>query len=94
LSIVLLTSCQGDSSADEPAAASRVQGVPVSADTSGLAQTTTIKGTKVQLGRRFQNAVAAHRNTDGSITIECHDNPQDVEAFMQRTAPTAKSEVR
>jgi hypothetical protein len=96
LAIAILSSCGNGSSttarSDEPATASATQPLALTTDTAGLAPTTTAQGTAVRLEGRFENAVIARRNADGSITTECHDNQQEAEAFMRSAA--AEPEVR
>jgi hypothetical protein len=98
LAIASLSSCWDDSPgtprSDEPAATS-TQRSGLTTDTAGLVPTTSAKGTTVHLAGRFENAVIAHRHADGSIATECHDTPQEAEAFMQGTsASSAPVEVK
>jgi len=91
LTLATLTSCRGnaDTPATDDPTARAAQSVTLSTDTAGLVQTTTTKGTTVQLDGRFQNAVVAHRAADGTITTECHDDQQAAESFMQGTSASA-----
>lgn len=107
---VVLASCGGDSSDREAAsgasgtgtsgtststAALAQQAVVLSTDSAGLVQTVSAKGVAVQLDGRFQNAVMARRNADGSISVECHDDQDAAEAFLQgHPAVTAQGEVK
>jgi hypothetical protein len=98
LAIITLSSCHDGASApvgDEPAARSAAQPVALRTDATGLVQTTTAKGTSIQLEGRFENAVIAHREPDGTIKTECHDDQHAAEAFMQgASASAAKLEVK
>jgi hypothetical protein len=71
------------------------QAVVLSTDSTGLVQTVSAKGVAVELDGRFQNAVMARRNSDGSISIECHDDQDAAEAFLQgHSAASAQGEVK
>jgi hypothetical protein len=99
LAIASLSGCWDDSSgtprSDEPAAPSATLRSSLTTDTAGLVPTTSAKGTTVHLAGRFESAVVAHRHADGSIATECHDTPQEAEAFMQGTsASSAPVEVK
>jgi hypothetical protein len=59
------------------------QPVQLSTDGVGLAPTVTAKGMAVNLEGRFQSAVIARRNADGSISTECHDDQAAADAFVQ-----------
>jgi hypothetical protein len=71
------------------------QAVVLSTESTGLVQTVSAKGIAVQLDGRFQSAVMARRNSDGSISVECHDEHDAAEAFIQgNPAATAQGEVK
>ena len=55
------------------------------ADSAGLAQTQAATGSSVKLDGRYENAVVARRNADGSLSVECHDDTQSAEAFVAGT---------
>ena len=92
LAVVTLSSCHDEASApagNEPAARAATQPVALRTDSAGLIQTTTGKGTSIQLEGRFENAVVAHREPDGTINTECHDDQHAAESFMQGTSASA-----
>ncbi|HWU91013.1 MAG TPA: hypothetical protein VN253_27295 [Kofleriaceae bacterium] len=100
-SVIVLASCRGDSSGDSPTTggaptAARVQqSVVLTTDSTGLVKTVSSKGMAVQLDGRFENAVIARRNPDGTITTECHDDQAAAEAFVQGApSPHSQIEVR
>lgn len=88
--VAALAGCQGDgttqTSSDQSSnhsAATAAQPITLTTDSTGLVSQTTAKGTIVQLEGRFQSAVVARRNADGSISTSCHDEQAGAEAFMQ-----------
>ena len=88
-----LAGCTGDA---EPVKSSQstAQPIKLSTDTSNLVIKPTSFGKKIELQPgQFENAVMARRNADGSVSIECHDDEQQAEAFLQRPA-AAKLEVQ
>jgi hypothetical protein len=97
LALTALASCGADSgnsstsSSGQPATATS-QPSTLTTSSAGLVEQTTPKGTAVQLQGRFESAVIARRNADGSIATECHDEQQQAEAFMQ--GATATGEVK
>lgn len=101
IALAMLAGCTGDSnhtpSSSSRSAASTApvaqQAVTLTTQSAGLVQQATPKGTMMQLDGRFQSAVLARRNADGSITTECHDEQQPAAAFMQGAAP-AQIEVK
>lgn len=92
LALATLASCQDDTSGSaQPATtAAAPQAVVLDTSSAGLVQTTTAKGTSVQLDGRFQHAVMARRAADGTLVTECHDDPQQAEAFIKSTAPASQ----
>jgi hypothetical protein len=68
---------------EQPATATSPGTVQLRTDSAGLVQTRTATGTSVKLDGRFQNAMIARRNANGSLTVECHDDTQQAEAFLQ-----------
>jgi len=98
--LAALAGCAGDSSSTsssgQPVASSAKaaqQAIKLTTQSTGLVQQVTPKGVTVQLDERFQSAVLARRNADGSVSIECHDDQQEAEAFVQGAAP-APTEVK
>jgi len=93
LAITSLVACQVEPDDNrgpgEPPATPAVDHITLPAAAARLVPTTTAKGTGVRLDGRFFHAVVGRRNTGGTITTECLDNPTDAEAFMQRTAASA-----
>jgi hypothetical protein len=57
-------------------------GIQLRTDSAGLTPTRSALGTAVKLDGRFENAMIARRNTDGSVTVECHDDEQQAQAFL------------
>jgi len=94
LALATLPGCHDDATGSgQPATGAAQQAVVLNTSSSGLVQTTTAKGTTVQLDGRFQNAVIARRAADGTIVTECHDDPQQAEAFIQATPASQKAET-
>jgi type 1 fimbria pilin len=102
--VVVLSSCAGDSSDSQPATGTKTsatgtavltQSVVLTTDPTGLVPTATAKGLAIQLDGRYQNAVMARRNADGTLSVECHDEQDAAEAFVQggQTAST-QNEVK
>ena len=96
LALAALASCQGESTtSSEPSArtitapAPGSQGVTLSTSGAGLVERRTAKGVSVQLDGRFEQAVIARRNADGSISTECHDEQAEADAFAVGTTPAA-----
>jgi hypothetical protein len=100
--LAALVSCAGDpsstassskTSSSKQSAVSTAQPagtqLTVTTDPTGLVQQPTANGVTVQLDDHFQNAVVARRNADGTVSIECHDEHQQAEAFMQGATATA-----
>lgn len=90
LAFATLASCHDDAGGSGPLAAATQQAIVLSKSSAGLVPTTTAKGTSVDLEGRFQNAVIARRNADGTLVTECHDDPQAAEAFVNATAPASQ----
>ena len=92
LALTTLSSCQDDasSSAQPATTVAPAQAVVLDTSSAGLVQTTTPKGTSVQLDGRFQHAVMARRAADGTVVTECHDDQQQADAFIQSTAPASQ----
>ena len=89
------TSGTGTSGTGTSTAALQQQAVVLSTESTGLVQTMSAKGIAVQLDGRFQNAVMARRNADGSISVECHDDQDAADAFVQgQPAVTTQGEVK
>jgi hypothetical protein len=66
----------------QPATTSSLGSLQLRTDSAGLVPTKSAKGTAVKLDGRFENAVIARRNPNGSITVECHDDTDQAEAFL------------
>lgn len=85
--IAALASCQGDKDSTQTSSneseAVTAKPITLRTDSVGLVPKTTAKGTTVQLEGRFESAVLARRNADGSLSTECHDHQPAAEAFMQ-----------
>ena len=85
--VALLASCQGDAdgtqTSSNQSAATAVQPIKLTTDSTGLVKQTTAMGTTVQLEERFQSAVVVRRNGDGSLSTSCHDEQAGAEQFMQ-----------
>lgn len=64
------------------------QAITLTTQSAGLVQQAAPsgKGIMLQLDGRFQSAVIARRNADGSIAAECHDEQQPADAFVQGAA--------
>jgi hypothetical protein len=94
--LATLAGCTGDSSStpttSKQSAATKTQSaarpLTVTTSQSGLVQQTTTNGVKVQLQDRFQHAVVARRNADGSLATGCHDEHTEAESFMQGATAT------
>jgi hypothetical protein len=92
--LMTLASCAGDSSStpssSKQSAVSTTtqpaQSITLTTDGTGLVQQATANGVTVQLEDRFQSAVIARRNADGSVTTECHDDQHQAESFVQGAA--------
>jgi uncharacterized lipoprotein YmbA len=95
--LAALAGCAGDSSStsssSQPVAPTAPQSIKLTTQSAGLVQQVTPKGVTVQLDDHFQSAVLARRNADGSVSIECHDDQQQAEAFVQGATP-AQAEVK
>lgn len=98
--LAALAGCAGDSSSTSsssqpvaPTAKAAQQAIKLTTQSTGLVQQVTPKGVTMQLDDHFQNAVLARRNADGSLSVECHDDQQQAEAFVQGAAP-AQTEVK
>lgn len=98
--LAALAGCAGDSSStsssSQPVASTTTatqQAITLTTQSTGLVQQVTPKGVMVRLDDRFQNAVIARRNADGSVSVECHDDQQQADAFVQGAAP-AQAEVK
>ncbi len=100
LVVATLSSCQdgAGTAADEPAARTSTTGptqaLQLRTDAAGLVKTTNARGTSIQLHGQFESAVLAHREPDGSIRTECHDDQHAAEAFLHGGRPAAKLEVK
>jgi hypothetical protein len=88
---VTWAACDGDRPAAEPAPQAKPSslGVQLRTDSAGLVQTRSATGVSVKLDGRYENAMIARRNADGSVTVECHDDTQQAEAFVQATGRDA-----
>lgn len=101
--LALLAGCAADSSpasssSSQSAAASRPaapQPITLTTQSAGLVQQAAPngQGTMMQLGGRFESAVIARRNADGSISTACHDEQAPAEAFARGAGP-AQIEVK
>jgi hypothetical protein len=98
--LAALTGCAGDSSrtssSSQPVASTAPtaqQAIQLTTRSAGLVQQVTPKGVMVRLDDHFQNAVLARRNADGTVAVECHDDQQQAEAFVQGAA-AAPAEVK
>ena len=97
LALAALASCQGESTtSSDPTTRTSIsapapgsQGVTLSTSGAGLVERRTAKGVSVQLDGRFEQAVIARRNADGSISTECHDEQAEADAFAVGTTPAA-----
>ena len=58
-------------------------------DGVGLVKTTSANGASIKLDGQFESAVIARKNADGTLTVECHDDQTQAEAFMNKPAPAA-----
>lgn len=67
--------------------------IKLSTDPSKVVVKPTAVGHKIELQGQFESAAIARRNADGTITVECHDDQQTAEAFMQSPG-AAKLEVQ
>jgi len=96
VALTALSSCHDDAGGSgQPATGVTPQAVVLNQSSAGLVPTTTARGTSVRLDGRFQNAVVARRNADGTLVTECHDDPQAAEAFVQGTgAASQKAEPK
>jgi hypothetical protein len=63
-------------------------------DGVGLVKTTSATGTSIKLDGQFENAAIARKNADGTITVECHDDQPQAEAFMKTAATTQAPELQ
>jgi hypothetical protein len=63
-------------------------------DGVGLVQTQTANGASVKLDGQYENAVLARRNADGTMSVECHDDQAEAEAFVHGTATVRAPEVQ
>ena len=94
--LTTLAGCAGEAgdtsktSSKEAAATPVAQPLNLTTDSTGLVEQQTANGVMVQLDGRFESAVIARRNADGTITTECHDEQHQAEAFMQGTTAGAK----
>lgn len=66
----------------QPTTSSALGTLQLRTDGAGLVQTRSAKGNAVKLDGRFQNAMIARRNANGSVTVECHDDNDQAEAFL------------
>ena len=82
---VALVGCSDESPKAAPAKAGTLT---LRNDGVGLVKTTTANGTSMKLDGQFENAAIARKNADGTLTVECHDDQPQAEAFM-KTATTA-----
>lgn len=96
VAVAALSSCQdsGESpagSSDSPPSAP----LTLRTDSVGLVPVQTSRGKQLKLEDRFQHAAIARRNSDGSITTECHDSEEAATAFARgATTAVATPEVR
>jgi hypothetical protein len=86
--VIALVGCADES---PKAAAPKTGGLMLRNDGVGLVKTTTANGTSMKLDGQFENAAIARRNPDGTLTVECHDDQPQAEAFMSTTATTARA---
>ena len=96
--VAALASCQGDAdktqtSSKDQAAAAVAKPLMLTTDSTGLVPKTTAKATTVVLDGRFESAVVARRNADGTISTSCHDEQVGAESFMQG-APAAQGQEK
>lgn len=101
--LAMLAGCTADSStapssSSQSAASSRAAARPpitLTTQSAGLVQQAPPngKGTMMQLDGRFENAVIARRNADGSISTACHDEQAPAESFARGAGP-AQIEVK
>lgn len=98
LAVVVLASCRGESSeptSDDTEAAATTKAVVLNRDASGLVRTRAPGGgVQLRLDGRFEQAVMAKRNADGSVSTECHDDQHEAEQFLQRPATANKAELQ
>ena len=81
-----LVGCADES--PKAAAPAKAGGLTLRNDGVGLVKTTTANGKSIKLDHQFENAAIARKNADGTLTVECHDDQPQAEAFM-KTAATA-----
>src|SRR6188474_1042490 len=91
IAMAALAGCRdtADQSTAEPETASIGQPVVLRTDDTGLTQTRTAKAVKANVEGRFENAVLARRNADGSLTTECHNTQEGSEAFLNAPVTAA-----
>ena len=88
--VAALASCQGDAdktqtSSKDQAAAAVAKPLMLTTDSTGLVPKTTAKATTVVLDGRFESAVVARRNADGTISTS---TPPSVSRLPGVTART------
>jgi hypothetical protein len=81
LVLALVVGCGSDDDQPDPQQAQPQAGpvraqqqVRLSTDPTGLVVRATANGNVVELDGRFESAVIARRNPDGTLTIDCHDD--------------------
>lgn len=97
--LTTLVGCAGDAaepktSSKEAAATPAVQQLNLTTNSAGLVEQQTANGVKIDLDGRFTNAVMARRNADGSLSVECHDEQHQAEAFLQGATAGVKGGVK
>src|SRR5688500_10997061 len=83
---ISLVGCADESSKPAPAPPGKLT---LKSDGVGLVKTTSANGTSMKLDGQFENAAIARRNADGTLTVECHADQPQAEAFMSTHATTA-----
>ena len=64
-------------------------------DSAGMVEMKTQQGTMIRLGDRYQSAVMARLNPDGSVSTECFDEQDGADQFVARVRPAQnKLEVK
>ena len=91
--LAMVAGCQGDTGSTQTStstqeSASTAQPLTLTTSTVGLVEQATPNGVAVQLDERFQSAIVARRNADGTISTGCHDEQADAEAFLQGAVAT------
>ena len=97
--LTTLMGCTGDAaepktSSKEAAAAPAAQQLNLTTSSAGLVEQQTANGVMVQLDGHFESAVMARRNADGTLSVECHDEQHQAEAFVQGAGAGAKGGVK